>query len=132
MDAKNIIFMPHTISKIFIRFLKEHDAYKRYFKYANFQREYKSLDALIEETLLNPSRLIEYPHIFTTWILTEEGETYWRVLHMLWLNKLYQINFITIDQIEDDWCWHNFTPQNKNVENIVDKVLKNWNISTFL
>lgn len=122
----------YTISKLFIRFLKEHGAYKRYFKYASFQKEYDSLDALFEKTLLNPSRLIEYPHIFTTWMLTKEGETYWRVLHMLWLNKLYQINFITKDQIEDDWYWHNFTPQDKNVENIVDKVLKNWNISTFL
>lgn len=86
--------------RLFIRFLKEHNAYKRYVDnlqdtYARDSTSYYSIPKLLEFAKSGEGSLIKSRYLFAkmfTWSATKEGDYYWRNLHTEWVRSFLGIS----------------------------------------
>ena len=78
----------HIYNKAFVKFLKDHKAYHKYF--INLRRSREDIHSFLNDLVMNDQAQELFVYAFG-WASTEEGGDFWAHLHNKWVSIAYTI-----------------------------------------
>ena len=78
----------HIYNKAFVKFLKDHKAYHKYF--VNLRRSREDIHSFLNDLVMNDQAQELFVYAFG-WSSTEEGVGFWSNLHKKWVSIAHRL-----------------------------------------